>query len=287
MSDTSSASSTATTSTARPASRTVPSGQNTTRRQASGGSARRLPPRTGLFLGLMVGGIIWEVAGRYWLDPIFFAPLSRTASGMVEMVTSGELSRALVESLQLFVNGFSSGAVAGLVLGVVIARIRVIGVALEDYVTMLYVTPPIALVPFVLTILGFGVGPKSVIVAWFVFFPVCIATIEGVRAVNPRLIEVAHSFGSGEARIWRDVVIPSTVPYAMSGIRQGIALGFVGVVAAEFLLDSSGIGLLLRSYSRLYRMDKLLAAVLVMTCLGLAVMALGRLAERRFSSWQQ
>lgn len=243
--------------------------------------------RVPLALGLAVGAALWEVAGRFWLDPIFFAPLSRTVLGFVEMITTGELSRALTESLQLFTIGFSSGAAAGLLLGVLIGRVAFVGAALEDYVTILYVTPPIALVPFILSILGFGVGPKSIIVAWFVFFPVCITTIEGVRAVSPRLLEVARSFGSGELRIWRDVVIPSTVPYAMSGIRQGIALGFVGVVAAEFLLDASGVGLLLRSFSRLYRMDKLLAAVLLMTALGLAIMALGRAAERRFAAWRQ
>jgi ABC-type nitrate/sulfonate/bicarbonate transport system permease component len=256
-------------------------------RRPSSIAAIKGSPRFGLALGLLVGGVLWEVAGRYWLDEIFFASLSRTLLGFGEMVREGELSRALRESLQLFVNGFTGGATVGLVLGVVIARVRSIGAALEDYVTILYVTPPIALVPFVLTILGFGVGPKSLIVAWFVFFPVCITTIEGVRAVSPRLIEVAHSFGSSEARIWRDVVIPSTVPYAMSGLRQGIALGFVGVVAAEFLLDSSGIGLLLRSYQRSYRMDKLLAAVLLMTTLGLVVMALGRALERKVAAWRQ
>lgn len=257
-------------------------------KEMQGNAARRAwAGRAPLVLGLSVGAGIWEIAGRFWLDPIFFAPLSRTAIGFVEMITTGELSRALAESLQLFVIGFSSGAAAGLLLGVLIGRVAFIGAALEDYVTILYVTPPIALVPFLLSILGFGVGPKSIIVAWFVFFPVCITTIEGVRAVSPRLLEVARSFGSRELRTWRDVVIPSTVPYAMSGIRQGIALGFVGVVAAEFLLDASGIGLLLRSFSRLYRMDKLLAAVLLMTALGLAIMALGRIAERRFAAWRQ
>lgn len=273
-----------------PATSSSPAGASTGR--ATGGARRRVAavsssPRLGLVLGLLAGAVLWEVAGRFWLDEIFFASLSRTLLGLQEMIAAGELSRALRESLQLFINGFTGGAAAGLVLGVVIARIRSIGAALEDYVTILYVTPPIALVPFVLTILGFGVGPKSLIVAWFVFFPVCITTIEGVRAVSPRLIEVAHSFGSSEARIWRDVVVPSTVPYAMSGLRQGIALGFVGVVAAEFLLDSSGIGLLLRSYQRTYRMDKLLAAVLLMTALGLMVMALGRVLERRVAAWRQ
>lgn len=245
------------------------------------------PKWAGLLIGLGIGAVIWELAGRFYFDPIFFAPLSEVVSSLIALFQTDTFWRALGESLQLFVAGFSIGAILGLVLGVAIGRVTLIAAALESYVTLLYVTPPIALVPFVLSILGFGYWPKTVIVAWFVFFPVCITTIEGVRAVNPRLIEVAQSFGSSEAKIWRDVLIPSTVPYAMSGIRQGIALGFVGVVAAEFLLDASGIGLLLRTYSRLYQTGNLFAAVLIMTALGLTVMALGRVLERRFAPWRQ
>ena len=246
-----------------------------------------LPKWVGLIIGLGVGAVVWELAGRFYFDPIFFAPLSDVISSLISLFQTETLWRALGESLQLFVSGFCIGAILGLVLGVAIGRVTLVSAALESYVTLLYVTPPIALIPFVLSLLGFGYWPKTVIVAWFVFFPVCITTIEGVRAVNPRLIEVAQSFGSSEARIWRDVLIPSTVPYAMSGIRQGVALGFVGVVAAEFLLDASGIGLLLRTYSRLYQTGNLFAAVLIMTALGLIVMALGRTVERRFAPWRQ
>lgn len=247
----------------------------------------RILSRKGLIIGLLIGGTLWELAGQFWLDPIFFSPLSATLAALAGLFTNPKFWTALGESLQLFVAGFSIGSAAGLLTGIVIGRVRHVGSALESYVTILYVTPPIALIPFVLSILGFGYWPKAIIVSWFVFFPVCITTIEGVRAVSPRLIEVARSFGSGELRMWRDVVIPSTVPYAMSGIRQGIALGFVGVVAAEFLLDASGIGLLLRTYSRLYQTDNLLATVLIMTALGLSVMALGRVFERRFAAWRQ
>jgi len=246
-----------------------------------------LPRWAALLIGLGVGAVIWELAARIYFDPIFFAPLSEIVTSLVTLFGTDTCWRALAESLQLFVAGFPIGAILGLVIGVAIGRVSLVAAALESYVTLLYVTPPIALIPFVLSILGFGYWPKAIIVAWFVFFPVCITTIEGVRAVNPRLIEVAHSFGSSEAKIWKDILIPSTIPYAMSGIRQGIALGFVGVVAAEFLLDASGIGLLLRTYSRLYQTGNLFAAVLIMTALGLSVMAIGRVIERRFAPWRQ
>ena len=243
--------------------------------------------RIGLVLGLLIGAVIWELAGRFYFEPIFFKPFSEVLVALFNLASNPVFWKALGESLQLFVAGFLIGSLLGLVLGIVIGRIALIGGALESYVTILYVTPPIAMIPFVLSILGFGYWPKAIIVSWFVFFPVCITTIEGVRAVSPRLLEVARSFGSTEARTWRDVVIPSTLPFAMSGIRQGVALGFVGVVAAEFLLDASGIGLLLRTYSRLYQTDNLFAAVIVMTVLGLTVMTLGKWIERRFATWRQ
>jgi len=240
----------------------------------------------GLIIGLGIGGILWELSGRFYFERIFFAPLSEVFVALFNLSTSATFWNALAQSLQLFVTGFTIGTILGLILGIIIGRIALIGGALESYVTVLYVTPPIAMIPFVLSILGFGYWPKAIIVSWFVFFPVCITTVEGVRAVSPRLLEVARSFGSSEARTWRDVVIPSTMPFAMSGVRQGVALGFVGVIAAEFLLDASGIGLLLRTYSRLYQTDNLFAAVLVMTILGLTVMTFGRWIEKRFVTWR-
>lgn len=236
---------------------------------------------------LVTGAVVWELVGRFVLDDIFFASFTRTLAGLAEMVADGVLVSALGESGALFLAGFAIGTTLGLVVGLVIGRVEVLAIALEDYVTLLYITPPVALVPFVLAIIGYGFWPKALVVVIFVFFPVCITTIEGVRSVDHRLLEVARSFGSTELRTWRDVVVPSAVPYAMSGIRQGIALGLVGVVAAEFLLDASGIGELLNTFSRTYRMDKLLATVLVVVVLGLLAMALGRALEARFAPWRR
>ncbi len=236
-------------------------------------------------LSLLLGGVIWEVLGRYFLDEIFFASFSRTVRGMVNIIQSGVLFAALLESLQLFVTGFVIAVMLALTIGVVVGRLRLFA-GLEAYITVLYIMPNIVLIPFILSIIGFGFWPKILVVVLFIFFPVCINTLEGVRATPKRLVEVGHSFGANEWGIWKDVVIPSTVPYAMTGIRQGIARGLVGMVAAEFLLDPSGLGALLLTFARRYQMENLLAAVVVVVVLGLLVMAFGRYLEGRFAAWR-
>jgi ABC-type nitrate/sulfonate/bicarbonate transport system permease component len=256
---------------------------------ASPGGKRpaRLSRRAVTALSLLTFAILWEVAGRWWLDPIYFASLSDSLGGLVEMLGDGTLVRALGESLALFTTGFAIGAALGLLVGLVVGRIETLAIAVEDYITILYITPPIVVVPFVLSIIGYGFWPKVLVVITFVFFPVCILTVEGVRSTSNRLLEVAHAFGASELGTWKDVVIPSTLPYAMSGIRQAIARGLVGVIAAEFLLDASGVGQLLNSFSRQYRMDKLLATVLVVVIIALVSMALGRKLEERYASWRR
>jgi ABC-type nitrate/sulfonate/bicarbonate transport system permease component len=238
-------------------------------------------------LSLVVGAATWEIVGRFFLDPIFFAPFSETMVGLVRIVETGMLQGALLESLQLFAAGFLIATVLGLTVGIFVGRIELLRLGLEDYITILYITPNIVLIPFVLSIIGFGFWPKTLVVILFVFFPVCINTLEGVRAISKRLVEVARSFGANELGIWKDVVIPATVPYAMTGIRQGIARGLVGMIAAEFLLDASGLGQLLLTFSRRYQMENLLASVVVVVALGLLTMAFGRFLESRFSAWRQ
>ncbi len=257
----------------------------------------RLPGQPGAGLGdrrrlvmiasLVFGAIVWEILGRFVFTPIFFASFSRTVVAFWDLTVSGEMLRLLGQSMSLFVSGFAIGTALGLVFGIIIGRSETIGIALEDYVTVAYITPPIVIVPFVLAFIGLGYWPKVLVVVSFVFFPVCITTIEGARSTPKRLVEVAHSFCATRLQMWRDVVIPATVPYSMSGIRQGIARGLVGMVAAEFLLDASGVGQALQTYVRLYRRENLFAIVLAVLALGLLSMAIGRYLERRFAAWRQ
>ena len=144
----------------------------------------------------------------------------------------------------------------------------------------------IAIIPFILSILGFDFWPKVLVVYLFAFFPILYNTLEGARSVRPELIEVARSFRSSELAIWRDILIPYTLPYALTGIRQASGRALVGMVAAEFFLSTSGLGEELITASRNFDMAGVLASILVITGLGITFMRLAQAVERRCGAWR-
>ncbi len=240
---------------------------------------------TTIAASLALGAIGWEVAGHL-TSGAFWAPLSATLGSLVEVARSGVLLKQGGNSLELYLTGLLLAIAVGAPLGMLLARVAWLRVALEDYIMMLYATPMVALVPFILSMLGFGFTPKVLVVFLFAVFPVLYNTIEGARSIKPELVEVAHSFRSGEWQLWRDVMIPYTLPFMMTGIRQAIARGLVGMVVAEFFLSPSGLGQMIMMGSQNFDTAGMLAAILIIVLLGVALMDLGRYLERRFSAWK-
>jgi len=234
---------------------------------------------------LALGAVAWEVAGHL-TSGAFWAPLSATLQSLLEVARSGVLLKQGANSLELYVAGLLLAITVGAPLGMLLARVAWLRVALEDYIMMLYATPMVALVPFILSMLGFGFTPKVLVVFLFAVFPVLYNTIEGARSIKPELVEVAHSFRSGEWQLWRDVMIPYTLPFMMTGIRQAIARGLVGMVVAEFFLSPSGLGQMIMMGSQNFDTAGMLAAIFIIVLLGVGLMDLGRYLERRFASWK-
>jgi NitT/TauT family transport system permease protein len=205
---------------------------------------------------------------------------------LVETARSGVLARQALSSFQLYLTGLALAIVVGAPTGLLLARARVLRVALENYIMMLYATPMVALIPFILSMMGYGFAPKVLVVFLFAVFPILYNTIEGARSIRQELIEVAHAFRSSEWQLWRDVMIPYTLPFTMTGIRQAIARGLVGMVAAEFFLSPSGLGQMIMMGSQNFDTPGLLAAILLIVVLGVCLMDLGRYIERRFAPWR-
>jgi NitT/TauT family transport system permease protein len=230
--------------------------------------------------GLAVGAVVWELAGRS-VGAAFVAPLSAT----LEAVTP-EVWRALLSSLALFAVGFVLSIAVGVPLGLLLARVRLLRVALESYITVLNATPMAALIPFILSMMGFDFAPKVLVVFLFAVFPILYNTVEGARSIRPELIEVARSFRSSERALWRDVLLPFVLPFALTGIRQAIGRALVGMVAAEFFLSASGIGMVLQNASQNIDTATVFAAILLVTLLGVLLMELGLWVERHYSAWR-
>jgi NitT/TauT family transport system permease protein len=202
------------------------------------------------------------------------------------MIVSGLLTNALLSSLLVYLTGLGAAIVVGIGIGLLLARVRLLRVALESYIMLLYATPMVALIPFILSMMGFGFAPKALVVFLFAVFSVLYNTIEGARSLKPEMLEVARSFRSSEWAVWRDLLIPYTLPYALTGVRQGIGRGLVGLVAGEFFLSGSGIGLLIMRSERDFDVPALYGSILVITILGAALMGVGRALENRYAAWR-
>jgi NitT/TauT family transport system permease protein len=212
--------------------------------------------------------------------------LSETLDRLWELSQSGELWSQLASSLAIFAVGFVLALIVGAPVGMLLARVAVLRRALDVYITIAYATPLVALIPFILSLMGFGFAPKVLVVFLFAVFPVLYNTVEGARSLKPELVEVAHSFRSSEWALWREVMVPYTLPFTMTGVRQAIGRALVGMIAAEFFLSSTGLGQLIMSASQNFDTAGVLAAILVIMVLGLALMRIGRAIELRFARWR-
>lgn len=244
-----------------------------------------------VLLGLILGAAIWEAVG-WQFDNAFMAPLiggvdhPGALTRLFENFQEEDFRHSLAGSVKLFFTGFGFALLTAIPFGIVMARLVMLRVALENYILILYVTPMVALIPFILSIFGFDFWPKVLVVFLFSFFPILYNTLEGARSVKPEMIEVARSFRTTELRIWFDILIPYTLPFALTGIRQSLGRALVGMIAAEFFLSTSGLGKEIMIASRTPDMAGVLAAILLITVAGVVLMRLAQALEQRFSAWR-
>jgi NitT/TauT family transport system permease protein len=238
------------------------------------------------WISIAAGIALWEIAGRS-TSAAFMVPFSETLRRLWQLVATGEFVRQFLDSAQLFLTGFVLALIVGMPLGMLLARVRVLRIGIEPYIMTLYATPMVALIPFILSLLGFGFVPKVLVVFLFAVFPVLYNTVEGARSIKPEMIEVAKSFRSSEWALWREVMLPYTLPYTMTGVRQAIGRALVGMVAAEFFLSSTGLGQLIMGASQNFDTGGVFASILIIGLIGVGLMRLGLMIENHFARWRQ
>ena len=228
--------------------------------------------------------LVWQLGGQR-IDPILFTTPSAVASAAVQMVISGELWSYLFPSLVVLFVGLLISAVAGIGVGLLLARYWALDVALDMYITFLYSTPTVALVPLIVLWVGFESTAKIVILFLFAFFPLVINTYQGVKNVDPRLLEVGRAFRCSERQLWTNIVLPAALPFIVTGLRLAVGRGLIGMVLDDLYTAISGIGYLIVRSASTYRVDKMFVPIVVLGVLGITLTALLRAAERWVAPW--
>jgi NitT/TauT family transport system permease protein len=225
------------------------------------------------------------VVGRAGLFT-FLPPISGIMEAFWSLYTAGRLD-ALGTTVQTLLIGFGLSLVLGLATGIAMARSRLIEYVLDPYIDAFMTIPSSALIPLYLVLFGLGAETRVVVVFMHAYFVIVVNTIAGARAADPTMIEMARSFGARELTVIRQVVWPAALPLVLTGIRLGLGRGIRGVINAETILASVGIGQLLIRYGRTFQMEQLYSVVLTIVLLSVLGTTAIALIERSTTRWQR
>ena len=179
------------------------------------------------------------------VDPVLFTSPWKVAVAAVGMIASGELWAGLWPSLLVLLMGLTLAIIFGTLLGLALARFHILDVGLTVYITFLYSIPSVALVPLIVLWAGYETTAKVIILFLFAFFPMVINTYQGVKSVDPKLLEVGRAFRCSERQLWTNIVLPGALPFIVTGIRLAVGRGMIGMVLADLYTAISGIGYLI------------------------------------------
>ena len=227
---------------------------------------------------------VWQAYGRSF--GILFVPFTTTMARLWEMLYGGPLLAGLAVSAKLYGVTLGISIVLGVSVGLVLARLKLISAAFEPYVYVLYATPTISLVPFVFVIFGFEFWSRVLVAVLISIFPILLGVMEGARSIPRQHLDVAAIFGSSERQLWRDVIVPYVTPYAMTGIKQSIALAMAGTLVAEFFLNPDGVAAVLLQGTSMIDTPSVLAVTIFVSALAVALVGIGELIERRLVRWR-
>ncbi len=202
------------------------------------------------------------------------------------MVTTGEVTDNILTSLMRIGTGYAIGAVAGIVIGLLLGFFRWVDSVLTPVIYSIYPIPKIALLPLFILWLGIGELPKFTIIALGVFFPVVINTYAGVKQVDPILLKAAVTFGSKYFSVIRKVILPAALPTIFAGLKLAAGNSLLLLVSAEMIAAEKGVGSMILHYGNLMMTTNLMVGVLILSMLGLLFNRSLEWLERKLLPWK-
>jgi ABC-type nitrate/sulfonate/bicarbonate transport system permease component len=231
--------------------------------------------------------IAWELAVRFGLlKLIFISSPSKIVEAAQLEVRQGRIWGDIGVSLLEFSLGYLIAAVLGIVIGLVAGWFRRANYIVDPWLSALYATPDIALVPLIIIVLGIGLWAKVFVVFLTALFSVAVNALIGVQSTEPRLLEVATSFGASRFRVFRTVVLPSAVPFILTGLRLAAGRALVGMVLAELIAANQGIGFIISVAGATLNTGRLMLGVVLLGAFGVLLGEILRRVEQRFEVWR-
>ena len=239
-------------------------------------------------LRLLVAAAIlvsWQIIGHR--NPIFTSYPTAVAAAAWHEITSGVIFSAIGQSFEILALGLLLGVVVGVLAGLVIGRYALVASSVDWVVSALNSTPLLAVIPLIIVWFGLGIESKVVTVFSLTVFSMLMNTATGVQEVEQNVLDVSRAFVASEGQVFRKIILPSAVPYIMTGLRISIGRALIGTVAAEFFTGIGGLGGLIQKYGASYQTDYMLVPVLTLMLIGVILTAAARRLETVAAPWRE
>ncbi|KAA8701909.1 ABC transporter permease [Pseudomonas cannabina] len=251
---------------------------------------RNLWQRSGTRLkGLVVPALVivlLEIIVRIGWLPSYQMPAPSEILLTLRDLADGALWKHISASLLRVLSGFLIGASLALVFAAWVGLSREAEAYLEPTFAGLRSIPSLAWVPLLLLWLGIGETSKIVLIAIGAFFPVYLNGVAAIRGIDRKLVEVGQMYGFSRYRLTRRILLPAALPGLFTGLRSGMSLAWMFLVAAELIAATKGLGYLLSDGRETSRPDIVLAAIIVLATLGKLSDGLLAGLEKRFLAWR-
>jgi NitT/TauT family transport system permease protein len=228
---------------------------------------------------------LWEVAARWWVDPMFLAPPSRVLLSLTSVIDTRGVPAALRATFLELAVAFLLSVAIGLAVGLAIGLQSFARKSFMPIILLLYGTPQITILP--LFILYFGIGPASKI-AFGVshgIFPIIVTIVAGVQNIKPILLTSARSMGASRWQVLRHVIFPHMIPSFFAGMRLGMTGVLLGVLLAELYVSTAGIGYFTTLFTQNFDPTRLLGLISILAAMAIVLNEIVRRAEVHFGRW--
>ena len=215
--------------------------------------------------------IIWYlVCDVFQMVPgyMFPGPVD-VANSFVKLIVSGQLFRDILDTLYKVLFGMLLASVVGITLGIILGWFKRLETLCKLVISILRPIPPIAWIPFSIIWFGIGLGPAVFIIFMGCVFPILISTIDGVHRTDSVLIEAAQSFGASNAQMLTEVILPSSLPHIVSGLKVAIGIALMCTISGEMIGSSSGIGYMILTSTNLFDTGSTVVGMLVIGIIGI------------------
>jgi NitT/TauT family transport system permease protein len=220
------------------------------------------------------------------IQAVISALVAGNLGGAWLALSKGSIWKDIWVSLQELLAGYGLAIVVGIPFGLALGWFRRLNYICEPFVSALYATPSVALLPLYIIWFGIGINSKIAVIFMSAIFYILMYARVGVTTADANILKCARSFGASDYQLLKTVVLPSSVPYLMTGLRLASGRALIGVVVGELYAATAGVGYLITVAGATFQTDKVFVGVLIITFSGVLLGAIIQRIEERFSTWR-